>query len=228
MAAGTYTTDDPFSRAMNPQERQQERTYFGVVAIVDVWDCVLQKGVGKRPFDPTQDDINQRSTAIKLSIEVEKRDDTTYTIDQDTLDWSKEWLKFTLPSVRQLGIDLRNLKNQYVQIKRENTGETYTNKSGEVKEKSAIVFIAVYPDQQTMKVAADAFYTPRGGTAPSAATATPPDDGEYGFAVQTLGMLWKAVKEDEDKFLHAIGNNPMLVKYFNANSDEVKKYTLGF
>lgn len=228
MATATYTTDDPFASAMNPQERQQERTYFGVVAIVDAWHCVLQKGVGKRPFDPSVDDINQRSTAIKLSIEVEKRDGTTYTIDQDTLDWSKEWTKFTLPSIRQLGIDLRNLKNACVQIKRENTGETYTNKSGEVKEKSAIVFIATYPDQAAMKAAADAFYTPRGNTAATTPPVTPPDDGEYAFAVQTLGMLWKAVKEDEDAFLKAIGNNPLLTKYFDANSDAVKKYTLGF
>lgn len=228
MATATYTTDDPYAAAMNPVERQQERTYFGLVAIIDPWFCVLQKGVGKRPFDASQDDINQRSTAIKLSVEVEKRDGTTYTVDQDTLDWSKEWREFTLPSLRQLGItDLRTLKNTYVQIKRENTGEKYVNKSGEEKDKSAIVFIATYPSMEAMKIAADVFYTPRNGATP-ATPAAPVDDGEYAFAVQTLAMLWKAVKEDEDKFLQAITNNPMLVKYFTAESPEVRKFTLPF
>lgn len=232
MATATYTTDDPFSAAMNPQERQQERTYFGIVSIVDPWFCVLQKGVGKRPFDASADDINQRSTAIKLQIEVEKRDGTTYTIDQDVMDWSKEWREFTLPSIRQLGIDLRDLKNQYVQIKREATGETYTNKSNEVKDKSAIVFIAAYPDQEAMKAAADAFYAPRNGSpTPEAQTAPATDttdSGERAFARQTLDAMWTFCKGDKTKFLETLHANAMVLKHFPEDSNEVKDLLMPF
>lgn len=238
MATSTPTID-PFDAAMNPSEPNQDRTYFGEIIVVDPWFCVLEKGVGKRPFDPSRDDIGQRSTAIKLSVEVSKRDGGSYTLDQDTLDWSKEWKDFTLPSLRQLGIDLRTLKGRWVQVKRQATGDTYKKKdTNEIKDKTALVFMAVYPDQETMKAAADTFYLPRNGDSSTPAPAAPAvaatpapqptteNFAERQFAEQVLGSLWKATGEDSAKFLEAIAKNPMLNKYFTPESPEVTNYTL--
>jgi len=239
----TATISDPYDTAMNPSQPTQERTYFGLVTIVDPWFCVLQKGVSKRPFDATVDDMTQRSTAIKLSVEVEKRDGDTYTLDQDTLDWSKEWRDFTLPSLRQLTIDLRTLKGRYVQVKRQSTGETYTNKTtGELKAKSALVFMAVYDDLAAMKAAAEVFYTPRGSSSDAAPAAQPvpsrpvaspapaasENSAERQFAEQSLTMLWKALGNDVDKFYAAIETNPMIARHFNRESAEVRDLTLPF
>lgn len=231
MATGTYTQQDPFESAMNPSQPNQDRTYFGLVTIVDAYHCVLEKGVGKRLFDPTRDDINQRSTAITVSVEVAKRDGGVYTLDQNVTDWSKEWKDYTLPSLRQLGADLRTLKGRYAQVKRQSTGETYTNKSGEVKDKSALVFLAFYPDAEAMQAAAEAFYTSRKTETPAPVpgpVADPTDSGERAFALDTLNALWKFCNQDEDKFLAALQQNPMVMKHFPPDSKEVQNLVLGF
>jgi hypothetical protein len=231
MATATYATDDPFAASMNPTQPTQDRTYFGEVVTVDAWFCVLEKGKGKRVFDPTTDDINQRSTAITISVECAKRDGGTYTVDQDVLDWTKEWREFTLPSLRQLGVDVRNLKGQFVQVKRQPTGETYKNKQDEVKNKSALVFMATYPDLEAMRVASEVFYTPRNGQSEASAPATQPeatDSGERAFALDTLNALWKFCKGDKAKFLEALRANPMVLKHFPEDSDEVKDLLMPF
>ena len=222
----TPATDDPYASAM--EQQSQERVYFGEVSIVDVYHVTLEKGVGKRSFDPTRDPIDKRNTNIKMQIECAKRDGSTYTVDQETLDWAKEWQKFTLPSLRQNNADLRTLRGRYVQVKRVFTGEFYTNKAGDKKDRTAIVFERFFDSADACQAAADAFYKRPGVAEPTApAQSTPaapqPDTSaqERAFAVQALPMLWQASGENKDQFLTLIAGNPMIAKHFNANSDEV-------
>lgn len=241
----TQQQPDAYDDAMNPQPVSLERTYFGEVTNVDVWTCVLEKGTGKRKFDPGRDNPDQKRTAIKLQIAVEKKDGGSYTVDQDVINTAPEWQRYTLPSLRKLALDLRTLKGRWVKITRKPTGETYTNKSQEVKDRTAIVFEELYADRDACKAAADAFYASRSQSsngngqsnieqpappqagAPSAAPASG-NTQERQFALDSLKILWQASGENQPAFLAMIAANPMISKYFSADSPEVRDITLPF
>ena len=232
--------DDPLDAAMNPTPASLERNFWGEVVTVDAWHCRLVKGQGKVVWDPSADSIDQRRTAIKIGVEITPKDSGRYTVEREVLDTSPEWIKHTLPSLRKLELDLRTLKGRWVQIKSRPTGQTYTNSAGEVKERSAIVFIEVYPDRETAQAAADAFFSrgqaskePATDQQPQAAQPSPSadaqtvatqpatDNAERLFAKQALPLLWQASGEQRETFLDMIKANPQVAKYFNETSDEV-------
>lgn len=233
---------DPFDAAMNPARPESlARVYFGEVVTLDPWFCVLEKGKGKRPFDPTSDAPERRTTAITIKVAVARRDGSEYTVDQETVDFAKDWTAITLPSLRKLGITLRELKGAFVQVQRTNTGETYVGKDGTTRDRQGLEFMAVFPDRDAMKAAADLFYTPRGQradassqvaddsaqVAPAAAAPAQPaplpvaDAAMREYAKQILPALWSAAKQDKAAFLAMISSNPMISAHFNAGSEEV-------
>lgn len=225
------TALDALDAAMAPPPPPSlERTFFGQVVIIDAWHCALVKGLGKVPFDPGVHEERQKAVAVKLSVECQGLNGT-YSIDQDVLTSSKEWREFTLPSVQAIKKDLRSLMNCYVQAKRVPTGERYQNKTtGEWKDRTAIKFVAVYPDADTMKVAADVFYTPRSqreaadqpaaptatyvSSAAQSAQATPTPTVDRATAAQFLPSLWTAAGQDKQKFWEMVRTNPMLAPHF--------------
>lgn len=233
--------DDPYVSAMNATEQPQDRTIFGQVVTIDPWFCVLERGAGKRPFDPTRDTPDQRRTAIKISIECAKRDGGTYTIDQDCLDFEKAWLKHTLQSLRQLGItDLRGLKGAWVQARRVSTGETYTKKgTNEVKEKTAIEFEAVFPSRQLLDQARATFFATRthvSGAAhagvqavdlPPLNEATDSTSAERQFALTSLPALWAASGHDAQRFTAMIEQNPLISKHYPPTHPQVQALIAG-
>jgi hypothetical protein len=238
MTAQPYATqpselDEMDAQLLNPPDVSQERTVFGQVTVVDRWFCVLEKGVGKRPFDATRDSLDQRRVAIKLQVTAPKREGGTYTIDREMVDFSDEWKKFTLPSIQKLNVPIMTLLNAHCQIKLMPAG-TYT-KSGtnEVKTKTAIVFEQIFPDEATCRAASENFFSSRTASAPQAAadmqTPQPPQAGsqpenavERQFAASTLLMLWNGCGQDRTRFLATLAASPMMAQYFNANSPEVQ------
>jgi hypothetical protein len=228
-------TVDPLDAAMNATPRSLERTYFGQVTIVDAYNCVLVKGAGKQVYDSTQHTPDQRRTAIKLQVEVPKRDGGSYTLDQDCLDFEKSWLNFTLPSLRSINANLRTIKNAWVKVTRKPTGEKYENRTtGEWKDKTALVFLEIYPDQATMQAAADTFYSQLQQAQDNAADAAPApttqpavNETERKFAIDALPMLWKAAKGDTTTFLGMIASNPLIAKYCTEQSSEVQAFIAG-
>lgn len=209
----TTQTANPMDAAMHATEEPKERTYFGEVVTVDAWFAILRKGVGKVAFDPGQHDVADRRTVIKLEIDPLKGD---FLITQECLHFEDEWLKFTLPSLQKLSVDLASLKGRWVQLKRVPTGRTYQNKSNETKDRTAIVFEKVFADGAGCVAAADAFFAKRGtGTVESAAL--PADLGlppEQAFALRSLPALWKASGNNAEKFKALIDQNPLISKYY--------------
>lgn len=223
---------DAYDDAMNPTPVSLERTYFGEVTTVDVWHCILEKGVGKRKFDEMRDDPGQKRTAITLQLQCEKKDGGYYPVDQDTIHTAKEWTGFTLPSLRKLTLDLRSLRGRFVKFSRKPTGETYVNKtSGETKDRTAIVFEEVFADRDAMKAAAEAFYGSRQSNGPNGQHApvqtqpvngaSPADQQERQFALDSLPILWQAAGKQKAPFLAMVTANPMISKYFAPDSQEV-------
>lgn len=219
-------TNDVYDDAMNPQAPSLERNYLGEVAIVDVWSCVLEKSVGKRPFDPTRDSTDSRRIAIKLVIQPFDKD---WTVDQETLNVDKTWRQYTLPSLQELGLDVRTLKGQFVRVRRVPTGDFYVNRQGEMKDKTALVFAEVFPDEETCRQAAKAFFKkkddsePKQAGAPQSSEPQPAtDSSEREFARQALSTLWQISAGDQSKFLSMIDSNEMIRRYFPTNSPEVE------
>lgn len=137
------------------------KTYFGEITIVDIAEYILAKGQPKRLFDASIDDPNKKSIEVTLQVECENSTGGTYALDQTDMTFSKVW-QVTLRSINAVGLHLRNLKGQFVQVQRVGSGDWYTSKTtGERREKQALKFVQVYPTRDDMRAAADAFYTPK-------------------------------------------------------------------
>ena len=219
-------TTDVLDEAMMPPVTL-DRTYFGQVVIVDAYACVLRKGIGKLVFDPTQHGPDEKRIAIKIGIECQSLTNGGYTVDQDTINTGKEWREVTLPSLNKIARDLRSLQGAFVQFKRTPTGERYQAKaSGEWKDKTALQFMAVYADADSMQAAADVFYTPRNGDtapgpvaaapAPPAAPAAPAATStiDRATAASFLPVIWSAAGQDKNKFWDLVRKNAMLLPHF--------------
>lgn len=194
--------------------------YFGVITIVDDWDCALVKGSGKVPFDPQQH--SQRFVALKLQLTCTKADGSTYSLDQDDITSGSKH-KVTLPSLDALGIktrpQLRTLAGQYAQIVRVPTGRTYVAakgaRAGETIQEEALKFIAIYATEAECKAAEAEFYK-RDDAATGKNTPQPATVAELGGIdavartqlLNTLEPIWKAAKEDPAKFADILAKNP--------------------
>lgn len=226
----TTAPADPMTAAMDATKRPIDRTYFGEVVTVDAWFCVLEKGVGKRPWDSTRDGIDQRRTVIKLGIQPLRGQ---YLIEQECLHFEPEWIDHTMPSLKQVGVDLRALKGKYCQVRREPTGRQYQNKQGETRDRTAIVFQQLFGTRDACQAAADAFFAQRGigQSAPlNGATGMPQADlpqdlgmpPEQQFALNSLPALLKASGNDTAKFVELIRQNPLINKYYPPEHPHVR------
>lgn len=152
---------DPLEAADNATLAPRE--YFGQV-LIDTWFCALVKGVGKVPFDPQQH--AKKFTAIKIDVIPLVEMNVNNPISREMIAESKEWVNFTLASLRALNVKTAEIKNKYARITFIPTGETYENQSGEKKEKTALKFVMVYPDEAACR---DAYEAENGtGTQPAA------------------------------------------------------------
>lgn len=144
-------TNDPLESADTATLAPRE--YYGEV-LVDTWYCALVKGVGKVPFDPTQH--KSRFTAIKIDIVPLADSGISNPIGREMIAESKEWVNFTLASLKALNIKTADIRNKWAKVGFAPTGEKYTNQAGETKEKTALMFLAIYPDEATCRKAFEA------------------------------------------------------------------------
>lgn len=126
------------------------REYYGQV-LLDTWFAALVKGVGKVPYDPTQH--KSRVTAIKIDVIPLPETGITNPISREMIAESKEWVNYTLASLKALGIKTAELRDRWVKMTFVQTGESYTNAAGEKKEKTAMKFLAVYASEDACRAA---------------------------------------------------------------------------
>jgi hypothetical protein len=166
--------------------------------------------------------------AIKVAITPLQGD---VVVEQDVLDSSRVWQRYTLPSLRERQLDLRTLKGHYVQVCRVPTGEFYVNQAGETKRQTALVFVAVYLDRATCQAAAgacckrvDSAVAPASWPVQPVPAAWQPQQGDFAeraFAEQALPILWQASGGDQQYFLALIAAHPVIACYFGPDSPEV-------
>jgi hypothetical protein len=208
-------------------------------AWVDAWICVLQKGVGKVPFNPQIHKPEDRRTAIK--VEITPLPDLDYQgppLLREYVAEFGEWPKITLPSFKALGLTTRQLNRAWVRVQLVGTGRTYTNQAGETKEATTFKFLAIYPDQATCQAAylnqgapATAVPDPGNGTAPmlvkppesrQAPAMPPPQNGkERETALKFVQALVRQVNGDEDQLANRLAKMPLIAKHFTIQSPEV-------
>lgn len=223
-------TNDPFALAEDPQEIKYTNEYFGEVGL-DVWFCVLEKGVGKVPFDQNTHPIDRRLTAITMGIIPVPASGLQFSIDRDYIAEFREWNAVTLPSIKALGISLRDLDGKYVRAKMTETGETYTNSQGETKEKTVFEFLELYDSLEACEAAYQSVRGSSGGGAntpqvkidPAGNNGNKERDAAEKFlkvAVQNACRGKSDLEEARLAVAEQIAKMPMINKHFTVDSPE--------
>lgn len=218
--------------------------YFGQIAIVNDFDCVLRKGVGKLPFDPAVHRPEERLVALDLKIVCTKADGSTYDLDQsDITSGSKH--KLTLASLIELGVstraELRALAGRYCQVLRVETGKRYQAKKasadgavqpGDWLPETTLRVVALYDSADACAAAESAFYNARGGdgrNVPQPVTAA--DTGSAPAVAReallaTLPILWQAAGQQLPAFEAILRGNPSYAAAeITMDCDEVMRAT---
>jgi hypothetical protein len=229
--------NDPFAMAEDPQEIKYSNEYFGQVGL-DVWFCVLEKGVGKVPFSEQEHSIDKRLTAITMGIIPVPASGLAFSVDRDYIAEFREWNAITLPSIKKLGVSIRELDGKFAHVKLTETGETYTNSQGETKEKTAFEFLAIYDTLE----ACEAAYTAKRGsgaqptasqTAPRATTAATAGNGnkDRDAALKFLEVAVKStckgmtdLEQAREAVAAQIAKMPLINKHFTVDSPETMNF----
>lgn len=231
------------TEAMNDAERSNTKNYFGQVHLVDAAAYVLKKGQGKKLFDPGIHDPQDKRIEVTFGVTPL---DANYTVERSYMSFDKGFTKITAPSLKRLGIaDENALVGRWVQIAIKSSGETYTNSSGEVKDRTAMEFVTLFDSEAACRAAADAFFNrdssdssdrddrldePQGATftpqpEPTPAPAAPVvPSPERAAMVPMLELVWKAVQGDPLELEKQLQANQML-KVFTMDSPEVLALT---
>ena len=229
--------NDPFAMAEDPQEIKYSNEYFGQVGL-DVWFCVLEKGVGKVPFSEQEHSIDKRLTAITMGIIPVPASGLAFSVDRDYIAEFREWNAITLPSIKKLGVSIRELDGKFAHVKLTETGETYTNSQGETKEKTAFEFLAIYDTLE----ACEAAYTAKRGsgaqptasqTAPRATVAATAGNGnkDRDAALKFLEVAVKStckgmtdLEQAREAVAAQIAKMPLINKHFTVDSPETMNF----
>lgn len=217
----------------NPvQPRVNDTTFFGQVVTLDMSTWKLVKGQGRVPFDQTYDDPADKVRGITIQIECEKRDGDKYMIDtgrNPLLEIDKAWHQHTLKSLQKLGVPLSQLKGLFVQVKRVVTGEKYTDRNGDSKDRTALEFIATYPDWHAMHAARTALFG-RDRTQPAEPTSTPAATAptvDKAALLKVLPALWQASGQNREVFTTMFQANSALTGAFTID-EALEAATLPF
>jgi len=234
--------NDPLDTLDNPELRSPE--YYGQLHM-ETWFCVLEKGIGKREFNPQTDAIDQRRTAVKLMLVPLPEHNSQYDVMRELIVESKEWASLVLPSVKALGIAARELDGKWIKLTFQPTGRSYTKvdqATGETVRRDATTFkfLALYPNEEACRAAYQAEHGTNGAphTEPQTpAMQTPPfapanDNGngnaEKATALKFVKVLVEQSHGDEAVLAAKIASMPLIAKHFTAQSPEVVELVMEY
>jgi hypothetical protein len=231
MATPETTVIDPFDSASDAHALSAE--YYGEV-ILDAWHCVLEKGSGKRPFNPQSDDPTVRCTAVDIVVLPLAEANLKFSLERKLLAESKAWTGLTWPSLQRLGlVNAREAKNRFCRVKLTPTGRTWIGSDGEKREETTFDFIELYADESSCKAAYAIKNGGQSGPIPAAAPTNPVQPvGADELARKTALIFAKAIvtnlaRAEKDplalqlKVAEKIAAMPMVGKYFTAEAPEV-------
>jgi hypothetical protein len=227
---------DPFDEATNPPEQTYD--LFGKIEI-SAWACAFQKGVkGGVPYDPAVHE--KRHTMIDIFIQPLPEINVKYpkTLEFHDVTWSVSWAKFTLPSIKALGIDnVKEINGKWARVARVPNGKQYAakdtngNPTGEMRDETTFKFIAFFADEDACRAAylAAGGQTSANGNGHNIPTTEPitQENAERATAEAFLKVIvtnaargasdYATAKEAVGK---ALAQYPTVAKFFNADSLE--------
>ena len=221
----TQVSNDPWEVADNAKPREYE--YYGQVK-ADVWFGFFPGGGEKPiPYDPQQHPADKRVVMIDIQIIPISAQAVTFDIRQNYTDFSPDWTKITLPSIKATGLDgIRALNNRFVRVvqvpgKREKK-DANGKKTGEFY--STFKFLEVFADQATC----DAAYQ---GVAPHSTEQPPlPDTSDvekknaitFARVVVEKNVKGRAdLQEIIDAVTKEIAVFPLISKHYSGSSPEI-------
>jgi len=230
------TTVDPWETAETAKEMVFSSVYWGQVE-ASSWYCVLEKGVGKVPFNAQNHSQDKRRTAIDLLVRPLPEMGLTFDVSRGMVAESHEWAGIILPSLRDLGIQARELNGKWVKaervplIDRLGNPTTYVDKQGQVKEQTTIKFVAVFADEASCRADYLNGNGKNGGmsvpTPPAAQPVTPGDNPERRTALAFLRSYVQNAARGQTNLdvirqtlALNIAEQPLISKYFTADSPE--------
>lgn len=230
-------SSDPFETANNATLPPQ--AFWGEFK-TDAWYCFIKKGQPKVAFDAGQHPIENRFTQIDLSINPLPEQNVTNAkaTERHLIAEYNDWVKIVLPSLKAVGLSLKELNGKFVKIECVTNGKQYKNSAGETKDETVFRLAAVFADESACR--ADYFAAGnvdrRGGsTGPTEANAQPAathqpatgNDAEKATALQFLTAIVKGEAKTEtdptklyDKVGAKIAGYPLVSKYFTIQSPE--------
>jgi len=180
------STNDPWEAAQEAQELPS--TYFGEVKL-DTWFCVLEKGIGKVPFDAETHRPRQRRTAIDISLTPLPSRGLDFITERHLIAESRQWAGVVLPSIKSLGISAKELSGKWAQYEMVRTGRTWTDDKGETHNETIPKFLKVYQSLDQAESAAAALF---GGSEPEPAPGNGNGhDPQRDVAAKFLAPLWE-------------------------------------
>lgn len=213
---------DAFDRADSAKPASPK--FWGRVN-VNAYDCILQKGVGKIPFNPTQHKAGEMRTAIDLTVtllpETVRKADT---LQRGMVAESAEWTRVTLPSLKALGYTgLRSLNGMWCAVEFAGLGTFYTDNQGESRERQAFKFTGLYATEAECR---KAYQDETGETGMNRdlvqdVNAPAPVSDEKMMALTFVTALAKTAGGDKEKLAALIAQYPVVSKHFTVDSPEV-------
>lgn len=232
-----YVGNDPFEAAANAT--LTPRVFFGQVRLLAGF-CVLQKGIGRVPFDPQLHKLEDRCTEIKIELEALPEMNLKNMPLREMIAEGSEWAGTVLPTIKKLGItNPRDLDGKWVSCKFVTTGRSYTDKNtGEMKQATTFAFTGIFADETACRLAyqaanparttqqapaqAQAPWTP--APAPVSSQAAMPTNGsnpEKDVAWKFAQVFVKQANGDPDALSKLLAANPVVSKYYTINSPEI-------
>jgi len=214
------TQVDPWATAETAKE--PPKRFFGQV-LINVWFCILQKGVGKVPFDPQQHKQGQRRTAVDVEIVPLPESGLQFTLERNMVAETREWASTVLPSLKALGVSIREVHEKWAQVELVPSRTYIDRNTGEEKQATVPKFIAVYDTEDECQAAADELFN--GGEEEDEPSIPATDNGganpEKEVALKFLPALVAQAQGDPDRLAGLLANQPLVSKYFSVDSPEV-------
>jgi hypothetical protein len=220
------TMNDPFDAAS--EATLAPRSYYGQIQI-DAYFCVLQKGVGKRHYDPGQHRAEDRRTAIDISLLPIAEQNITFELRREVIAESREWAGIIWPSLKALGLtNTRDANGKWAKMQQVPSGRTYRTKSGEEREATTFKFLALYDSEDACRAAylADTGQD-AGGANNGAPTAAAPSNGNGSNSSHALDVakpfiiaFAKQHHYDLEKTKAACANQTIITQAIDLDSPE--------
>jgi len=216
----THPHVDPFDAALvdEPQKFAGKLTAYA-------YTCVLEKGVGKIPFDP--EEHKGRRTSVAIDLAVEPLNPTYNLIQREMLNWTPDFKKIVRPSIEALVpriAEIRGLEIGQFNPLREITdlwviGEFVERPDNAPDETwTTLRFLMVFGSEDECKAA----YEELTEEEVDETTPTATNNGQRAVMAQFLPNLWQQANKVETEFIGLIKANPMLAEHFDETSPEVQ------